>query len=152
MLQSKCFVRMSESESDLSSFPHTTPQAPVKTNPFLEELRTLAVKTFAYEKECDEKYGPAESTLEENDKEKNELTEAIVNCNKKMLLGHVTWGTTVREPFRVGLWGQGKFPDIRDIVWHKLCLLGLDLYLCPYGNIYVNPSSWLSAKSKFISY
>lgn len=144
MLQSKCFVRMSESESDLSSFPHTTPQAPVKTNPFLEELRTLAVKTFAYEKECDEKYGPAESTLEENDKEKNELTEAIVYYNKKMLLGHVTWGTTVREPFRVGLWGQGKFPDIRDIVWHKLCLLGLDLYLCPYGNIYANPSSWLS--------
>ncbi len=137
---------MSASEEEtvnLSSFPHLTPQAPVKTNPFLEELRTIAQQTISYQKKREKEYGNL-TIITEKDQEKADLIEAIVTRNKNRLWAHTMNCTCVREPCRIDLWSQDEFPDIRDIVWHKLCLLGLDLYLCPYGNIYVNPSSWLS--------
>lgn len=118
---------------------------PVKMKTFLVELRANAVDTLAYERERNEIFGPEKSTIEEKDREKEELIEAIVNSNKNRLWGYTMNHTTLRKPYRVGLWGQDKFPDIRDAVWHELCMLGLDLYLCPYGNIYVKPSCWLPA-------
>lgn len=142
MLSKKKMSASDEETVDLSSFPHLTPQAPVKTNPFLEELRTIAQQTISYQKKREEKYGNL-TIITEKDQEKADLIEAIVTRNKNRLYAHTMNHTCVREPCRIDLWSQDEFPDIRDIVWHKLCMLGLDLYLCPYGNIYVNPSSWL---------
>jgi hypothetical protein len=118
-------------------------RTPVNMKPFLDVLRSNAAQTFEDEKECDRRYGK-QSTITKNKKkeEKAELVEAIVNHNKRNLRDHTAGITSVREPFKVSLWGQDEYPDIRDVVWHKLCMLGLGLYLCPYGNIYVNPSCW----------